>query len=42
MPSPEYSFVSSTMIKEVARLGGDVRPFVPQLVVEAMRRRFER
>ena len=42
MPSPEYSFVSSTMIKEVARLGGDVRSFVPQRVVEAMRRRFER
>ena len=40
MPSPEYSFVSSTMIKEVAQLGGDVRPFVPILVEEAMRERF--
>ncbi len=29
MPSPAYSFVSSTMIREIARLGGDVSPFVP-------------
>ena len=29
MPSPEYSYVSSTMIREIARLGGDISAFVP-------------
>ena len=29
MPRPEYLFVSSTMIREIARLGGDISPFVP-------------
>ncbi len=32
MPSPEYSFVSSTMIREIARFGGDISPFVPDCV----------
>jgi len=39
MPSPEYSFVSSTMIREIARLGGDVSPFVPApIATEVVRR----
>ena len=37
--SPEYSFLSSSLVKEVARFGGDVSPFVPQIVVERLRRR---
>ncbi len=36
MPSPEYSFISSTMIREIARLGGDVSPFVPAPVAAAL------
>ncbi len=39
MPSPEYSFVSSTMIKEIARFGGDISPFVPDTVAEQLRKR---
>jgi len=39
MPSPKYSFVSSTMIREIARLKGDISPFVPTVVAEALRRR---
>lgn len=42
MPSPEYSFVSSTMIKEVAALGGDIRSFVPPLVCQAMNKKLGR
>ena len=42
MPSPEYSFVSSTMIKEVAVLGGDIRAFVPPLVCQAVNKKFGR
>jgi len=29
MPNPRYSFVSSTMIREIASLGGDISAFVP-------------
>ncbi|MER3456059.1 MAG: pantetheine-phosphate adenylyltransferase [candidate division GAL15 bacterium] len=38
--SPEYGFVSSTLIKEVARLGGTVDGLVPPGVGERLRRRF--
>jgi pantetheine-phosphate adenylyltransferase len=39
MPSPEYSFVSSSMIKEIARLGGDISPFVHANVIEALKKK---
>lgn len=38
-PKDEYTFVSSRLVKEVARLGGDVSPFVPREVREALRRK---
>ncbi len=31
-PAEQYAFVSSSMIKEIARLGGDVSAFVPERV----------
>jgi pantetheine-phosphate adenylyltransferase len=39
MSSPSYSFVSSRMIKEIVKLGGDVSPFVPPAIVEALKRK---
>ncbi|MEI6054616.1 MAG: pantetheine-phosphate adenylyltransferase [Lentisphaerota bacterium] len=36
MPSPEYSFVSSRIIKEIARLGGNISAFVPLVVSNAL------
>lgn len=36
MPSPKFSFVSSTMIREIASLGGDVSPFVPPEICTAV------
>jgi pantetheine-phosphate adenylyltransferase len=39
MPSPAYSFVSSTMIREIVRLGGDVSPFVPLEISDEVYRR---
>jgi len=36
MPSKTYSFVSSKLIKEVARCGGDISAFVDPAVKEAM------
>jgi len=40
MPSPKYSFVSSTMICQLARLKGDILPFVPDVVAHALAERF--
>jgi len=31
-PSDEYQFVSATLVREIAMLGGDVSPFVPAVV----------
>lgn len=36
------SFVSSSLVKEVASLGGDVSAFVPDFVLEALRTALER
>ncbi|MGI5244744.1 pantetheine-phosphate adenylyltransferase [Dactylosporangium sp. CA-139066] len=41
MPTnPKYSFVSSSLIKEVAKWGGDVSPHVPDLVANRLQERF--
>ena len=40
MPTPDYSFVSSRLIKEIARCGGSIRKFVPPCVEEAMHQKF--
>jgi pantetheine-phosphate adenylyltransferase len=40
MPSEEYSYLSSRLVKEVARLGGDVSRFVPKCVYSALLERF--
>lgn len=37
---PRWSFVSSSMVKEVAELGGDVSDLVPAAVNQALRRQF--
>ena len=37
--SPVYSFLSSSLVKEVARFGGDVTDFVPPLVADHLARR---
>ena len=34
-PSEEYAFISSTIVREVAIHGGDVTPFVPQIIAAA-------
>ncbi len=40
MPSEAYSYVSSRLVKEVARLGGDVSGLVPPEVAERLRARY--
>jgi pantetheine-phosphate adenylyltransferase len=37
--NPQFSFLSSSLIKEVARYGGDVSGLVPEPVVDRLRRR---
>ena len=38
--SPEHAHVSSTLVRQIARLGGDLSPFVPPPVIEALAGRF--
>lgn len=40
MPSETQSYVSSSMVKEVAMLGGDVSRFVPPAVMDALAAKF--
>lgn len=40
MPRETFTFLSSRMVKEICRLGGDVRHFVPPHVDAALRQKF--
>lgn len=41
-PAEQYSYISSTLVREVATLGGDVSRFVHPVVRAALRRRLKR
>lgn len=41
MPSEEWSFISSSLVKEVARHGGDVSHFLPAAIVSALQEKLE-
>jgi pantetheine-phosphate adenylyltransferase len=41
MPRGAYTYLSSTIIKEIGRLGGDVSAFVPPVVQEALKKKFQ-
>jgi pantetheine-phosphate adenylyltransferase len=40
MPKEEYTYLSSRLVKEIARLGGDVSKFVPLIVAKALAKEF--
>lgn len=42
MPHESYSFLSSRLIKEIARLSGDIGSFVPVYVEKALQQKFHR
>lgn len=42
MPKQDYTYLSSRMVKEIARLGGDVGCFVPEAVGAALQKKFGR
>ena len=41
MPSQTYTYLNSTLVKEVARLGGDVRDLVPRAVAGKLHARLQ-
>jgi pantetheine-phosphate adenylyltransferase len=42
MPKEEYTYLSSRIVKEIARLGGDISSFVPACVAKALNTKFTR
>jgi pantetheine-phosphate adenylyltransferase len=40
MPNEQFSYTSSTLVKQIAKLGGDVRKFVPANVAAALAKKF--
>jgi pantetheine-phosphate adenylyltransferase len=41
MPSEEYSFLTATIVKEIASLGGCVKRLVPPVVEKALKEKFK-
>jgi len=41
MPKETYTFISSRIVKEIARLGGNISPFVPPHVEVALRKKLQ-
>ncbi|MEH6544184.1 MAG: pantetheine-phosphate adenylyltransferase [Porticoccaceae bacterium] len=39
-PSEQHSYISSTLVREIASLDGDITPFVPAVVAEALQQKF--
>ena len=42
MPKEDYTYLSSRLVKEIARLGGDISSFVPSAAAAALRKKFSR
>jgi len=42
MPKEEYTYLSSRLVKEIARLGGSIDSFVPDCIARALREKFSR
>ncbi|MCK5453630.1 MAG: pantetheine-phosphate adenylyltransferase, partial [Calditrichia bacterium] len=42
MPHEKYTYLNSTIVKEVARLGGNISNFVPPEVEQALLKKFNR
>jgi pantetheine-phosphate adenylyltransferase len=40
-PAEQHMFVSASMVREIARLRGDVRPFVHPMVAERLAARYK-
>lgn len=40
MPDEKYTYLSSTLVKEVARLRGDIKSFAPDFIVKELQKNF--
>lgn len=40
-PSEQHSYISSSLVREIASLDGDITPFVPPVVADALRTKFQ-
>jgi len=40
MPNEKYTYLNSTLVKEIARYGGDVKSFVPGTVMKKLKEKF--
>lgn len=40
MPSEKYTYLSSNLIKDIARFNGDIAPFVPEMVNKKLKEKF--
>lgn len=41
-PTEEFNFVSSSLVREIAKLGGDITPFVDPIVARSLKSKFEK
>ncbi|MGQ4661388.1 pantetheine-phosphate adenylyltransferase [Lysobacter sp. F6437] len=41
-PAEQYGFISSSLVREISRLGGDVSGFVPPAVADALQAQWQR
>src|SRR5437899_7621424 len=41
MPAEQYSYLSSRLVREVARLGGDISGLVPELVEQRLKEKLD-
>jgi len=41
-PAEQYGFISSSLVREISRLGGDVSGFVPPAVAAALQTQWQR
>jgi pantetheine-phosphate adenylyltransferase len=40
-PAEQYTFISASIVREIARFGGDVSKFVSPLVVEKLKKKYQ-
>ncbi|MEO0071961.1 MAG: pantetheine-phosphate adenylyltransferase [candidate division WOR-3 bacterium] len=41
LASEEYAYLSASLVKEIARLGGNLKEFLPEPVIEALRKKIK-
>lgn len=42
MPAENYTYISSSLVREIASLGGDVNEFVPDIVATALKKKLRK